>query len=717
MQVHADFETRSLLSVKDCGGYTYSRHPSTDVMCLAYAVDDDPINCLSELSGYAPDGAPMRKLRQLAGDPSIIFAAHNAFFEQCIWKNIMVPRYGMPEIPIHRWRCTAAKAASMSLPRDLEGVCKALNSPFGKDMAGNKVMLKLSRPRRLKSGLVFWTPDDAPEDFEHLYKYCIADVEAERWVDKNLPDLSEREQKLWFLDQEINFRGVQLDVPAINQVLSFIDITTTKLTEEFQEMTGLNGPSQVVKFREWLSENGCDLPNLQAPTVDKRLAGGFLDSDDCIRALEIRRALSKISTAKYTAMLNRVDTEDNRLRDILMYYAAITGRWGGRGVQIQNLPRGTVNSDTCLQHIMLGDYAWFDGCYSDPMAAYSSCLRGVLTAAPGHDLFVGDFSSIEARVVAWLAGQTQTLDIFREGRDIYCEEASTTFGRSVTKADKYERSVGKVEVLALGYGGGIGAFGAMARAYGVTLVPAYDYLWDRATEDEKTKARKSYNSYLTRAEKAENPDPLDRASGYAADVIKQRWRRRNAAIVDYWSRVEEAAINAVLTGQKQPVPPYVTEDENGWAVVEDIPNVIFGMYGETLLCQLPSGNCIKYPFARVAVKETPWGQEKYTLSYKVSDEKTWQFGRKWTYGGALVENITQAVARDALAAALIRLAEAGYPIAFHCHDEAVADVPRINPEADAINLEYYLDLMAVVPEWAEGLPIEVEGWKGHRYRK
>lgn len=725
MRVHLDFETRSQLSVTDAGGWAYSIHPTTDILCISYAVDDEPVVLVdyesvqnwsmfsksvfvgSPIEGKDPDASPLEKL---AADPDVIFYAHNAFFEQCIWRNMMVKRYGFSTIPVNRWRCTAAKAAAMSLPRDLDGVTQALELPVKKDNEGHKIMMKLSRPRRGKFGgeLVFWEPNDCPDDFQRLYEYNMQDVNAERWVDHTLPDLNAFEQQVWVLDQEINFRGVQLDVPAIHRIMDFIEKTVTELTHEFQAITDycLEGPSQIVRFREWLAENDCDMPNLQAPTVDKRIAAK-IDGPKVIRALQLRRALSKISTSKYTAMLNRVDSGDGRLRDILLYCAAITKRWGGRGVQLHNMPRGTVNSDVCIDTILNNPYDWFKALYGDMMAAYSSCTRGTITASPGCELFVGDFSAIEACGVSWLAGQQSALDVFHSGRDVYCEEATGIYSRPVTKEDKYERGVGKVAILALGYNGGIRALASMARNLSISLAPAYDSLWGRATEDEKKKARTAYDGYLTRAEKADEPDPLDRASGYAADIIKQRWRAKNPQIVKYWNDIEYAAIQAVLTGKKHTVE---TEENEDGVLVR--PQITFGMRGQDLLCKLPSGNCIVYPFARISNKETSWGQKKLTLSYRTKDEENFQFMRTFTYGGKLVENITQAVARDLLAAALLRIDAARYPIVLHVHDEIVADVPHGFGDLD--NFE---SIMAIIPEWAAGFPIKVEAWKGHRYKK
>lgn len=704
MKVYIDFETRSPVDIKSAGVHVYSRHPQTDILCLAHAAEDGAVAVME-----SPNENNIDPLYTWAQDPDVLFYAHNSAFEQAIWKNIMVERYHFPEIPIERWRCTAAKAAAMSLPRSLKGVGEQLNLDIQKDDDGHAVMMKLARPRRGKFGgeVTFWEYDDCPEDFEKLYDYCKTDVETERLIDKALPDLNEREQQIWFLDQKINMRGVQLDVQTVELIMGYIEKTVKDLTDEFKGLVDgqLDSPNQVAAFLEWLRNHGCDLPDLQAATVDKRLANPLLDDEKCLRALQIRRALSKISTSKYKAMLARADSADDKMRDLFLYCAALTKRWGGRGFQPQNLPRGNVNSEVCIDHIK-GGFDWFSALYPDPMGAYSSCIRGSIIASPGNELYVGDFSSIEAVTLPWLAGQQRTLDTFSTGEDLYCVEAAHTFGRLITKEDKYERQVGKVEVLALGYGGGVGAFGTMARGYGLDLRPAYDVIWPKATTEEQDKARVSYENYLKRCIKAGETDPLDRASGYASDVIKQRWRSANAEIVKFWYDLEYAANQAVLTGEKQ------TVGGNYFDALGPRPRITYGMWGEYLLCKLPSGTCLSYPFARVQEKETPWGQKKHTLTYR-TEGTNYQFNRTHTYGGKLAENITQAVARDLLADAMLLLEAKGYPIVMHVHDEIVCDIPtRLSSST-----KYFEKFMAEVPTWAEGCPIKVDAWKGVRYKK
>ena len=686
---HFDYETRSTVDLKAVGGYEYSRHPSTDVLCVAWKIDGGVVNL---------DTPPFSDFVAAFSAFDGLFFAHNAFFEQCITHHTMHRRYGCPIYPIERYRCTAAKAAAMGLPRDLETVAELLELPVKKDMGGNRIMRKLSAPRRLKSDeLVWWTPETAPDDFQKLYAYCKTDVEAEYYLDHALPDLSAREQRIWFLDQKINFRGVCVDIPAVRTILGHVEKTKTELVSEFKVATNYEvlKPTQRDVLHKWLIREGLDVPDIQAGTLDKALRDVPDIKPHVRRAVELRRMASKTSTAKYEAMLSRASHVDGRLRDILLYSAAITHRWGGRGVQLQNLPRPKVDSDTAIRTMLYTDYEWLKDVYPNLMDVYSSAIRGMLIPSPGNRFKVGDFSSIEAMVNAWLAGQESTLELFRNNEDVYCDEASYTYGFKVTKAHKYERSVGKVEILAFGYQGGIGAMATMSKGYGVSLLPAYDILWPTATTDEQTAAHKSYKRYLGRESQKEHPDPIAEPEGLIADVLKQRWRAKNSAIVEWWSILQSAATDAILSGQKIRAG-----------------RLVFAMHKGSLVCKLPSGNTIVYPKARVVLKDNDWGGKSQTIKYYGTDPITGRPGWTYTYGGKLCENVTQAVSRDLLADAMVRADDAGFDIAFHVHDEIATD-----DDDDSLSLEYFEQVMSEVPAWAGDLPIRVEVFACERYRK
>ena len=706
-QCHLDFETQSEVSVRKVGAAAYAAHPSTRIMSLAFRLNHEPILHLPMF--FSTSDQNFKTLLDFARDPSIRFVAHNAAFERAIWRYIMMMQLFMPDIPVHRWKCTAAKAASMALPRALEDVCDLLALPVRKDTDGNAIMKKLSLPRRLTktNRERFWTPDTAPDDFERMYEYNITDVEAETCADDALPDLSDFEQRLWCLDQTINERGIRVDTAAVQTILSFIETDTDAMLDKFNIATGgaVDKASRTKVFLEWVQSQGIMLPNMQAATIEQTLP--ILPEGAVKDALQLRLSLSKTSNSKYQAMLDRL-SPDGRLRDMFLFCGAHTKRWTGRGVQLQNLPRGTVDSDTCLTFIVPGDYNWFAGWYPDTMGAYSSCIRGMFIPDDDKDFIVVDFTAVEAVTLAWLAGQEDKLSIFRDGKDPYLEAASTIFGRTIGKTDKQERSIGKVGELSLGYGGGINAYGTMARGNRVNIRPIYSILWPTASEAERKKARESYKRYIERNKNLPPDQILDIRSGYASDVIKQRFRIKNNRITLWWKHLENAAIQAVLTGQEQHVGNYLDD----WDELIERPQVTFGTWDKYLLCRIPSGNCIVYPHPKVSTAATPWGGESFKLSYYGFKDGTKYPLRVGTYSGKLAENITQAVARDLLAGAMLAAEDAGYPIILHVHDELVSEVPKGFGSVEELER-----IMSCLPEWAAGLPLSAKGWRGTRYKK
>lgn len=700
MRVHLDFETRSRADIKATGAWRYSADESTEPLCLAYRIDAQPIQLITRQAflRWMEDGTmtpELKELRWLAGNFSVVFVAHNAFFEQCIWRNVM-RRFGMPDIPIRRWRCTAAKASAYGLPRALKKVAEALELPLEKDEEGHKAMLKLSKPRRpSKNNPSEWHED--PHVYEQLYFYCKRDVEVERLIDETLKDLNATEQEVWFLDQRINSNGVHIDRHAVLRTLDLIADTQEALREEFKDLTEgyVGSPSQVAVLQDWLRGQGYDMPDLKATTVDRQLRREDL-SPTIRRILEIRRQLSKISTSKYESLLSRLNPDD-RLRDLFIYHGATTGRWAGAGVQVHNLPRGSVNSDVAINCMMDLDREGLEFLYPNLMEVYSSCIRGMFTAQKDCSLVAADFSAIEARGLAWLADQQDVLDVFREGKDPYCAEASKIYGKPINKKEHpNERQVGKVCILAFGYQGGIGAMDTMARGYGLNLVPVYENLWPSTTDDERARAYTSQELYEKRCDENQVPSYLrlsDR-SALIADILKQRWRSANQHTVAFWNELEQSAIQAVLTGQ--PV---------------QCGKLIWFTHKDFLHCKLPSGRCLGYHKPRVKESTTPWGATKNSLSYMTLGTRN-IYSRRISYGGLLAENVTQAVCRDVLADAMLRFSEQGYEIVLHVHDELVLEVPT-----ELVNLKRFEEDMSKPPQWAVDFPIKAEGWVGKRYRK
>lgn len=687
--VHLDFETKSTCDLKVHGVYVYAADPTTDVHCLAYAFDDEP----PEL--WTPgQPIPARLENHITLGGTVL--AHNAQFERAIFQYVMAPRYGWPNPAVEQWRCTMVMAYAMALPGALEHMGPALNTGFDKDMAGHRLMMAMSKPRRPKKGepkdVVLWR--DAPEDRDRLAVYCRSDVEAERAGDKRLVRLRPFEQSLWHLDQVINDRGVPVDADLARRNLAIVDVHMKKLDREMATLTDYEvaSCSAVNQLKTFLKAKGCAMGEklnkekmIYTETLDKETVANLLLQPDldpkARRALELRQEGGKSSVDKIDALLNGMDA-DGRAQGLLQFHAANTGRWGGRRFQPQNILRSDEDLDieavidVILKYPTAKAMDVLDACYGAPIWCVSNTLRGMIKAPKGKKIVAADYNNIEGVVLAWLAGETDKLHAFREffagrGPDLYLVAASGIYdipiGQMSKKTHPAERQIGKVSELACGYGGGVGAFQTMASTYGVVV-----------------------------------PDDQ-------ADEIKKAWRETNPNIVKFWRDVEDAAIRAITRpGETIQCGP-----------------VAFRVVGSFLWLRLPSGRALCYPYPRVMETKTPWGAMKELPTFKtvpnVSNRKkimwddksnTSKWARISTYGGALVENITQAVARDILAEAMVRLEKNGYPLILTVHDENVSEVDEGFGSASE-----YEEIMCELPTWATGLPVAASGFESERYRK
>jgi len=679
VHLHIDFETCSAIDLKACGLDVYSKHPSTDVWCMAWTLDGGPVNLwkMGEPFPFVEED-----YAQLRGG---VVVAHNAPFELAIWNQIMAPRYGWPELKPEQVQCTMAMSYAMALPGSLENASAAVGIEERKDQAGRRVMMQLSKPREVKpDGTIIWWDD--PAKLDKLYAYCRQDVEVERQLHRRLLALSNSEAALWQLDYRINQRGIFIDRHAVQSAIKMVQAEQARLNGEMHRVTGgaVSTCSAVGQLGDWIRYRGVEMPGVAKADVLDALSGGDLP-EDVRDALHLRREAAKSSTAKLKGMLDRAGP-DGRVRGMFQYHGASTGRWAGRGIQLHNLPRPNLEQpsiEDAIDHI--GDAEYLNLMHGSPLDVVSSCLRGFITAAPGHDLIAADFANIEGRVLAWLAGEEWKLQAFRDfdagiGADIYLLTYAKSFGLDVKTLSKKSpvRQVGKVEELAFGFGGGVGAWRTMEKAY---RPPA---MTDNEVND-----------------------------------IKNRWRDAHPAIADYddgyWAKLDEAAISAVLNGGQV--------FEAGAAG----RRIRFKVKGSFLWCQLPSGRLLCYPYPRVVETTTPWGKVKDTLTFrteligearkkaKIIDDPL--NGGNWfrvsTYGGSLSENVTQAVARDLLAEGMVRI-DPKWPVVMHVHDEIVVEINENATHATPMIVE---NEMKKVPKWATGLPIAVEGWRGRRYRK
>lgn len=728
MRTHLDFETFSEADLKKVGGWVYSEHHSTEILCLVYQIGDNkPVLWL-------PWEEPPQELFDAIADGTLVFA-HNAFFERAIWENVCVARLGWPPIPPHKYRCTAAKAAAFCLPRDLSGAGRALGLETVKDEEGKRVMMKLCRPRKPSklNPATRWTPETVPDDFKTLYAYCIMDVKSEKALDDALPDLSETEQLMWLLDQKINTRGVGIDLELTEAAIAVAEEKTGRLNRELHSLTKfkVSKATAVAKLLQWVREQGLEIDDLKKDTIRDVLKDKSLDPD-IKRALEIRKSVSKTSVKKYDT-LRRCRCSDGRIRDILMYHAASTGRWGGKFFQPQNIARGTLkNPNDAIDMIKLRDVDLLDMIYDNTMEALSSCIRGALVAADGKEFLVSDFSSIEACVLAWIAYDYDLLQLFYDKEPVYEHMASAIYNKPIDKITEKERQLGKQAVLGCGYGMGPPKFVETCEKYDINLADAAtpDILKqaiqlriDKLIKemdwfDDEDNVEKKQNRIAKKEKQARElkvildiiikdfPDDLISIINICgrkemaidllvAEFVVNKYRTSREPIKKCWYNMEGAAVQAIRTGQ------VINAGKVTWYVKSNV-----------LYCRLPSGRTLKYISPTLKPVRTPWGEMKDQIRFMGVDSTTRQWTRQSTYGGKLVENVVQAIARDLLRDAIIRCERAGFPIVFHVHDEVIAETvigERTIGELD--------NLMSVLPKWAEGCPVSAEGEVMQRYKK
>lgn len=705
-RIIGDFETRSEIDIRDVGAWVYSLHPSTRILCMSYKL----VN---------PDGSvihPTKLWRAWHGDPfpadlrewieaGYVFEAHNAMFERCICTNILLPQYKIP-LPKY-WADTMAACAYRALPMDLDTVGSVLDLSTKKDKRGKELLRKLCQPQKLKkadikAGKVYpnWC-DDEPLMLE-LYDYCITDADTENALGIAVHDLPPDEYNVWCLDQEINMRGVHVDVEALRAAVKIRDAVFEKLLAKLGTITNgeVGTADERDKIIRWAETKGVYLENMTADYVEEQVQrleralkdnGENADARAVLSVLQIRQTLGKASIKKLDKFLEWLPP-DHRLRGLLQYHGASTGRWAGRGVQPQNFPRpneefikmlsskdeiGKLLADgmeNLLNLVRLGDHELFEIVCGDPMEAMASALRGFITAESGYEFYVSDFSAIEARVLAWVAGEQWKLDAFAgidrgEGfhgsQDIYLATASMVYGYPclTKKTHGPERQVGKVCELAFGYQGGVGAWRKFDSS-------------DKWTDDEVQSKKKG-------------------------------WRDAHPMVVRLWYGLEEAAVKAVMMKKT-----YRYRDVTYSYVMSDV--------GPWLACKLPNGRCLWYfnPEIEEAGRHPRTGEMKYQVSYEGKDNKK---GGIWnrirTYGGMLTENVVQAISRDLMVDAMFRVEAAGYPIILTVHDEIICE-RKIGTGG---SMKEFNAIMSELAPWMAKhpihLPISVAGYCATRYRK
>ena len=601
-----DIETYSEVDLPKCGVYAYAEHPSFEILLFAYAFDDEETQVVDLKCG---ERLPPRVLDALT-DPAITKTAFNAAFERTCIGRCLGKR-----LDAAQWQCTAVQSAMLALPLSLEGVGEVLGIERKKLKEGGDLVRYFSlpcKPTKANGQRTRNLPEHAPEKWQRFKEYCVRDVEAEREIRAKLQGypIPAKEQELYRLDQEINDRGIMVDPVLVARAIECDEQYREKTTKRAYELTGLANPNSPAQLKEWLEGQGTEVDTLDKKAVRALLPGA---EGDVLEVLKLRLLMAKTSVKKYEAIRRSV-CADGRVHGLLQFYGANrTGRWAGRLVQIQNLPQNHI-PDLALARdlVKAGRYADIEALYESTPNVLSELIRTAFVPRPGCRFIVADFSAIEARVIAWLAGEQWRLEVFEGGGDIYCASASKMFHVPVEKhgQNSHLRQKGKIAELALGYGGAVGALTAMGAL-------------DMGLAEEEL-------------------PPLVR-----------QWREANPHIIRLWAQVENAAMTAVR--EKARVR---------------LGRLTFHCHSGMLFITLPSGRKLCYVKPRIQTNR--FGGDGLTYE-GVGEGKKWT--RIETFGGKLTENIVQATARDLLAEAMLRLRDAGLEIVMHVHDEAVLEVP------------------------------------------
>jgi DNA polymerase len=685
-ELGVDVETYSETEIKN-GAYAYADAPTFEIILIAYSLDGGPPKSFMprrfrERPGVlSPAGEPGEQMTFLeapefetTGDedeflallssPEVIKTAYNANFE----RTTLASYYNI-KCPPDEWRCTAVLASTLGLPRSLEAAGAAMGLPEDKQkLKTGKALIqyfcKPCKPTNKNGGRRRNYPQHDVEKWKLFIEYNLQDVTTEQAILAALRKFRPipKEQALWSVDQEICDRGIRIDVPFVEGIVKYDAERQQALKDEARQITGLENPNSLQQLSTWMASEGVGSVSLDKAAVLELLTRDL--PPDVRRVLQIRQSLGKTSTKKYQAMLDSV-CHDGRVRGMLQFYGANrTGRWAGRIVQLQNLPQNHIETlDVARQLVKDHEFEGLEDIYGDPAQVFSELVRTAFIPSEDSRFVVSDFSAIEARVIAWLAGEEWRLDVFKNGGDIYCASASMMFKVPVEKhgVNGHLRQRGKVAELALGYGGGVGAMKSMDKGHQI---------------------------------------PEEELPG----IVKQ-WREASPKIVDLWRRFEKAATRAVKDKRPESDPVKVR--------IRDGVRIEFytaiAARTRCLFVRLPSGRSIAY-----------WGMKYYPEEESGDGLKYWGVGQQskaWTlldtYGGKLTENIVQATARDCLAEKMVEATRRGYKIVAHVHDEMIIDVP--NEDADGAKT---IDSMMAEPiDWAPGLPLKGGTYECPYYQK
>lgn len=646
-KLSCDIETFSDVDLIRCGVYKYADSPNFEMLLFAYAVDDGDVHIIDIAGG---EELPEEIIQAIKSD-TVVKTAYNAQFERvCLSRYLKLPEgeYLNPQ----SWYCTAVQAAELALPLSLADVGSVLGLERQK-MTEGKELIKYfcvpCKPTKSNGNRTRNRPCHDINKWETFKKYCMRDVDVERQIADKLKmyPISDEEHRLYVLDQIINDRGVLVDSELAEQAVKLNSIQTAVAVEQAYMITGLENPNSVTQLKQWLKEKGVEIESLSKKSV-KSLAD---ETDgDVSEMLKLRLLMAKTSVKKYEAVIRSV-CSDNRVHGMMRFCGANrTGRWSGNILQPQNLPQNHLPDLTLARDIVKdGDFEMLDMMFGNVPNVLSELIRTVLIPKPNHRFIVADFSAIEARVLAWIAGEQWRIDTFKNGGDIYCASASKMFKVPVEKhgVNGELRQKGKISELACGYGGSVGALKNMGAV-------------EMGVQENELQG------------------------------LINDWRNANPHIVRFWYEVGNAAMKAIK--EKTTVP---------------LGKLVFAYERGILFIRLPNGRRLSYIKPRIGTNR--FGGDSITYM-GINSAKKWD--RLETFGGKLTENIVQGTARDLLANALINAANAGYDTVFHVHDEIICEVPNGYGSVDEL-----CKLMCIKPEWADGLPLNADGFECEYYKK
>ena len=679
MRVYLDLETYSEVPIAS-GTHVYAA--GAEILLYAYAVDEGEVKVIEQMND---------ELLGLLNNPKATLIAHNTGFDRVVLEHVLGFR-----VSHERWFDTMVQALAHSLPGGLGALCELYGLPVdvAKDKDGRQLVHLFCKPRPANHNLRRATQETHPDEWARFVEYARLDVAAMREVHKRMPTWNYRgdELALWHLDQRINDRGVAIDMDLVRSALTTVAVEQKRLAKVTKELTDgklASASQRDAMLEHLLSVFGVALPDLKTSTLERRLDDPNIPPA-AKELMAVRLSTATTSTAKYKKFL-ACTSSDGRLRGTMQFCGASrTGRWAGRLVQPQNLPRPAMKAED----IEVGISAMKADCaelvFEDVMGLASDSIRGCIIAPKGKKLVVSDLSNIEGRVAAWLAKEDWKLDAFREfdlgtGPDLYKLAYAKSFSVDPSTVTKDQRQLGKIQELSLAYGGGVGAFSAFATVYGVDMDDMAEKALDVLPRDL---VEQSERYWAMCVKEGRNRFGMQQDAFVVCDTFKRAWRQAHPGIVKIWAALDTAVTEAMLN-------PFQIQDTHGLRVVAS---------KQWLQIKMPSGRQLCYPQPKF---------DEGRITYMGVNQYTRKWERIGTYGPKLFENLCQAVARDVLAHGMTLAEKRGYEVVMSVHDELLTEVP----DTDHYNVAQLSNLMSTNPSWADGLPLAAAGFEATRYRK